>query len=67
VFLILSFSFPAMLGTQESPGVMVLTLKRLFEEVEEDVDTVTKVTLSYLEVSDTFNLLFGCSVTLTLL
>jgi hypothetical protein len=47
-----------MLGTTEDPGVMVLTLQKLFEEVTEHTSTVdTKVTISYLEVCFSSNVL----------
>eukprot|EP00002_Diphylleia_rotans_P022956 TRINITY_DN4509_c0_g1_i3.p1 TRINITY_DN4509_c0_g1~~TRINITY_DN4509_c0_g1_i3.p1 ORF type:complete len:751 (+),score=179.87 TRINITY_DN4509_c0_g1_i3:64-2316(+) len=40
-----------MLGTEVSPGIMFLTLHRLFEEIEGRSDAVaSKVTISYLEV-----------------
>lgn len=43
-----------MLGTMDQPGVMVRALEKLFAEVEADVDTITKVTISYLEVQKSF-------------
>lgn len=39
-----------MLGTTEQRGVMVLSLEKLFAEVENNKEHVTKVTISYLEV-----------------
>jgi kinesin family protein 18/19 len=48
--------FTAMLGTTEQPGVMVLALRRLFEEIEKDKSEInSRVTLSYLEVINLSN------------
>ncbi len=44
------YIFIAMLGTTEQRGVMVLSLEKLFTQVEQHKEYVTKVTISYVEV-----------------
>lgn len=39
-----------MIGNQEHPGVMVLTMKELFATMQERTDTTFDVTISYLEI-----------------